>query len=269
MRAWTALGLLLLPSVVGCGALLSPHVPVSIELAEPLTFGGSLLTSVAALVVLSRTPVLGRARAVLLAGAVVLLAIAAFAHPPAAWAAVMVGAALVALAHAVGDLIGSRVEHPGHLLPACVVAAAIDIVSVLHPQGVSHAVLTSERALSLLTISFPVLGTPVVAPTIGVGDLLFIALVLGTARSHRLAWKRLAVLAVVALVLAGALSALIQMPVPALPLIGLLVVVGLPAARQLRPKDRTVALAFMAGTVALAIATVVSRFWGTGVNPLQ
>src|SRR5262249_16797564 len=108
--------------------------------------------------------------------------------------AIGVNTALVALAHSLGGSIGRRVAHPGHLLPACAVAAAADAASVLFPGGPSHAIASSERALSLALVAFPVPGTRALAPSIGFGDLVFLALVLGTAATHRLSIPRAAAL---------------------------------------------------------------------------
>src|SRR3954467_8344009 len=95
-------------------------------------------------------------------------------------------AALLAFAWATGAPVGRRIEHAGHLLPATFVAAAADLASVASSWGPSKAIVANERALSLLAISAPVPGVLAAAPVLGVGDLIFVALVLGTLDAKKL-----------------------------------------------------------------------------------
>src|SRR5688572_16813604 len=84
-------------------------------------------------------------QAVVAASSLVLV-VAAWAAGLPRWAIPVQVLGLVGIAHAAGSLIGRRVEHPGHVLPACAVAAAADIASVLSPEGPSNAVAKSESA---------------------------------------------------------------------------------------------------------------------------
>jgi hypothetical protein len=278
----TGIGLALTPAVATLGFALCPHVRAGPFAADLATFAGATASALASLAVLSRAPASPVVRAVLVAAsACALAAIAAalgagltplraagtgllgrvaFAHASGAVGAVVVAASLVALAHALGDLVGSHIEHPGHLLPACVVASAADLASVIHPSGPSHVVVSSERALALFAVSFPVLGTREHAPAIGIGDLLFLAVLFGAARRHGLPWVRVVVLMAAGIALAGALSAMLDKAVPALPALGVCMLAGVPAARRLQRKDRFVAGLFMLGASAIAAAVVLSRF---------
>jgi hypothetical protein len=187
-------------------------------------------------------------------GVVVLLSVVAVLRARSAWLTPAVDTALIAFAWATGAAIGGRVEHPAHLLPAAAVASAADIVSVAASWGPSNAIASSERALAVLAISFPVVGTGVVAPALGVGDLIFVALALGVARKHELPYRRIALLAFVGVLFAGVASALVGRAVPALPAIGLMIIVFVPASRQVRRKDRSVTM------IALGVAAVVAVF---------
>lgn len=253
--------LLIAPAVVGAASLVAPRIPAPPAVGDLATFACATLTALSAITALSRAPVPTERRVIILALAAACLALAGFSHALSLPTVAAVAFALVAIGHGVGDFIGSHIEHPGHILPACVVAACIDVTSVLHPSGPSHAVLASPRALSLLTVSFPVFGAAAVAPVIGIGDLLFIALLLGVARTHGLRWWKVAVAAALGVAFAGFLSGMLDRAVPALPLIGAATIGMVHEMRALRRKDRKLAWAFMAGAVALCALALVARFW--------
>lgn len=256
----TPVSLAFVPVVVGALFLAAPHVHLPAGAVDVLTFGGACSTAIVALVLLSRAPVYGRVRLPLGLVAAVALGGIALSRTSSPVAVIAIGAALVTIAHLVGDFIGSHIEHPGHILPACVVAACIDVTSVFHPSGPTHAVIASPRALALLAISFPVLGTSQHAPVIGIGDLLFISLLLGVARAHSIRWWKVALAAMAGVGLAGFASAMFEAAVPALPAIGAATIVGVREMRSLRPKDRRVSVYFMIGAVVLASVTLASRF---------
>ena len=253
-------GLLLAPGVIGTTALLAPHVSPAASTADLIAFVGATATSLVALVLLSRGLLPAKVRIALGVLAPAGVGLLALRWIPMLPSIVLIAAFLVAFAYVLGDLIGSHIEHPGHLLPACVVASIADVTSVLHPSGPSHAVISNERTLGLMTVSFPVLGSDAFAPTIGVGDLLFIALLMAAARRHQLPWLRTAWLCAAGIAAAGAASYYLNRAIPALPPIGLAVIAGLPASRSLRRKDRPVATLFMFGAALVAGVLVASRY---------
>lgn len=253
-------GLAFVPAIVSLATIAAPRVHVSAWWTDVAAFAGATGTCLIALVLLSHGELPKRAALALGIAApatVFAIALSGGARPVHA---IIIAACLTAFGHVLGNFIGANIEHPGHLLPACVVASAADIVSVLHPSGPSHAVLASEKALSWMAVSFPVLGTPQLAPAIGVGDLLFIALLLGAARRHSLSWIRGALLIAAGIALSGAASYSLEAAIPALPAIGLAFLVGMPAARRLRPKDRTIAAASIVGAVVIAGTLLATRF---------
>lgn len=253
-------GLAFVPVIVSLAAIAAPHLHVSPWWTDLAAFAGATGTCLIALVLLSHGELprpLRLALGIAAPLAVFAIALSGGARPVHA---IVISACLTAFGHVLGHFIGMNIEHPGHLLPACVVASAADLVSVLHPSGPSHAVLASERALSWMAVSFPVPGTLHLAPAIGVGDLLFIALLLGAVRRHSLSWVRAALLIASGIVVAGAASYSLQAPIPALPAIGLVFLAGMPAARKLRPKDRTIATASIVGAVVVAGSLLASRF---------
>jgi hypothetical protein len=222
--------------------------------ASLVTFVGVAMVAVSAMAVGARGRLSGSATAAVVGVAILALLGVALARASSPWVCLLVDASLVAAACATGAFVGQRVQHAGHLLPACCVASAADILSVASPTGVTRMIAQSERALSVLALAFPVPGTDHAAPALGVGDLIFCALVLGAAAVHSLPYLRTAVLAFVGVLCAGLLSARFAVPVPAIPTISAAVLLGVPGARRLARKDRTVA------TIAIGIAAAIVIF---------
>lgn len=255
-----AVGLSVVPLVVGAAALAAPAIRLGEQGASMFSFGGASVTAILGVAVAATFDGSRVVRGAIAAGAVAVLVVAALVGGESGVRATCVDTALVAGAWAIGTAIGRRIEHPGHLFPACVVVASADVVSVVSSFGPTHAVAESDRALSLFAISFPVPGTNAFAPALGVGDLVFVAIVLGAVSAHRLPFVRAASLCLMGTLIAGAASALLESAVPALVPIGAAVVLGLPAVRMLRREDRRVAMLAMAITATIAAATIASHF---------
>ena len=241
---------------------IAPHAVVSERGAGLVTFAGAALLSVLVVAIAARTPISPRALLLVDVAAVAVLGVH-FMKPllmPLAPGAIAIDVALFALSCATGAFVGSRIQHPGHLLPACVVAACADVVSVVSPQGPTHAMAESERALSLLTISFPVPGTRAFAPALGVGDLIFLALLLSAIAAHGLPYRRSALLAAVGILSAGLAAMWFQTAIPALPFLAAPVIAFVPGTRTLARKDRTVATIAIGVSVVIATWTIVTRF---------
>ncbi len=177
-------------------------------------------------------------------------------------ALVAVHSALVCLAWGLGASLGRSVQHATHLFPACVVAASADVVSLVSPEGPSHAVANSERALSVLAMWFPVPGSSAVAPALGVGDLLFMAFVLGVASTHGLGVLRAVGCCALGVAAAGFAAASLGVAVPALVPIAVATVIGLPSIRRLRAVDRRAAQWSMLIAASVALATIARRALG-------
>jgi hypothetical protein len=235
------LGLVLAPALPLLAYTFAPAL--SLGAYGPLfTFAGGVLTGLLPIAIATRAPQSPRVSMAIGGLAALALLGALIASPSGIGGVVLVDAALVGIAYALGGSLGRRVADPGHLLPACIVAAVADTVSVLHPAGPTHAIVASERALSLLAVSFPVAGARAVSPVLGVGDLLFIALVLGVAAAHRLSIRRVFLAALVGVAAAGALSMLLSAAVPAIVTIAAAVIAFVPEARRLRTEDRRTSL---------------------------
>jgi hypothetical protein len=133
-------------------------------------------------------------------------------------------------------------------------AARFAFITGVRGGSPSHAIAQSDRALSVLATWFPVPGSHALSPALGVGDLLFMGLVLGVARSQALPYARTIFLCLLGTALAGLAAACWGVAVPALLPIAACLISGLPAVRALRKSERKAALWSMliAGSVALA-----------------
>jgi hypothetical protein len=254
-----AIGLLLTPSVAAIAALVLPHFPLGERGANLVVFGGAASTTLAALGIAAAFCPRWSSRLAVALVAMALLAGFAALGVASSGAAVAVDAALVAAAWAIGTSIGRRIEHPGHLLPACVVVACADAASMVSRFGPTHAMAESERALSVVAVAFPVPGTSSFAPVLGIGDLIFVAIVLGAAAAHGLSMGRVAAYAWIGALAAGAVSAVLETAVPALVTIGAAVALGIPEVRRIRPQERRIATMAMAIAVSLAAAVIVAQ----------
>jgi hypothetical protein len=258
-RGRALVGLLFTPVVVGIAAIALARFEIGPESANIVVFAGAASTSIAALAIAAGSYPPAAWRLATIAVAAVALGAFAWLGVASRPAAIAVDTALVAAAWAIGTSIGRRIEHPGHLLPACVVVACADAASIVARFGPTHAVAESERALSVVALAFPVPGTSSFAPAIGIGDLVFIAIVFGAVVTHGISLGRAALLCWLGVLTAGAASAWLGTAVPALLPIGAAVVLGLPKARRLRPEDRRVATLAMTIAVSVAAAVIVSQ----------
>ncbi len=255
-----AIGLLLTPIVVGIAAVAAPRIHVGEDSASLVVFAGAASTSVAALAIAATS--LSSAAWRLAVGVVAALALGvlAWSGVTSMAATVAVDAALVAVAWAIGTSIGRRIEHPGHLLPACVVVACADAASMVSRFGPTHAIAENERALSVVAVAFPVPGTWAAAPALGVGDLIFMALVLGAVSAHGISVTRAALLCLAGTSVAGVASAVSETAVPALVPIAAAVVLGIREARSVRPRERRAAALAMVVAVSVAAAVIATQF---------
>jgi hypothetical protein len=105
-----------------------------------------------------------------------LAAIAVLRAPPSPPIIALVAAILLAGGSSAGALVGSRIQHPGHLGVVAVVSSVADIVSVFHESGPTAQLAESTPWLSLFAIGAPMLGTSDVPPLLGVGDVVMAAL---------------------------------------------------------------------------------------------
>lgn len=230
----------------------APHVTVPDAFVDPLAVALVVPPALVALVVSSGTRLRGRASLALGSlGALLLVAIYFGGFSRAIVGLQVIG--LLAVGRGLGGAIGDRVAHPGHVLPASMVAATADLASVLSPEGVSNAIVANERALSVAALAAPVLGSRAMTFVLGAGDLVMMSLVLAVARRFEISVGRVAFAFAVGLFAAFLLSALLARPIPALCTIAVAATLSSPRFFRLAPRDRVaamVAACLCAGVIA-------------------
>lgn len=225
--------------------LLAPAVTLPTVLAASLVFA---LVAGGVIAVGAVAPAFGvRALAWTVVPALLLGAVVTLGRPPGGiLAAILVAGSLLAGGSLVGGVIGSRIEHVSHLLVVAYVSSLADVFSVFSARGVSAQVVESERLLSVLAISWPMPGSGELMPVLGVGDVVMCALYLAASRKLGLGVRRMAL--ALAAGFAAVLAALLvlRIPLPALPALGVAVVLAHPSSWRLRPEDRWKAIGGMA-----------------------
>jgi hypothetical protein len=156
----------------------------------------------------------------------------------------------------VGGLVGGRIQRAGHLMVVAYVSAVADLYSVFAPSGPSGHVAESERLLSVLAVPWPLPTRGEAVPVLGIGDVIMTALYLVAGRQLGLPPARtVAALAVAYGIVFGLLLGF-RVALPALPVLGALVVLAHPRVRYLAPGDRRQAAAGM-----LAITVLFGALW--------
>jgi len=163
------------------------------------------------------------------------LGVVAITSSGAPWQAALVLASLLVAGTLLGNTVGSAIEQAWHLSFVAIVSSLADAVSVLHPSGPSAAIVQSETALSLLALPFAFLGTAETPPLLGVGDVVFSALYVAAARRHGLSSRKTLIALSLAFAVTMVTVVAFELPVPALPFLGLAMVIVHPEARR-RPK---------------------------------
>lgn len=233
----------------------APHVVVAEALVDPLAV---LLVVTPALFALMRSSAVeldGKASLSLLGLGAALLATIYFAGFSRAVVGLQV-LGLLLVGRGLGGGIGDRVAHPGHVLPASIVAATADLASVLSPEGVSNAIVANDRALSVAALAAPVLGSRAMTFVLGAGDLVMMSLVFAVARRFEVSRVRVAVAFAIGLFIAFALSAVLARPIPALCTIAIAGTLSSPKFFRVAPRDRTatiVGATVCAGVIAAMI----------------
>jgi len=229
-------------AVPGAGAIamialqaVGPRVAAPPLLSFVFSFG-----CIAALVLASAQlcPAKGRGDLRWLALPVLALAAVAWSGAYDVWHAAVVLIALLAGGTLLGAVVGASIEHAGHLVFVALVSSFADAASVLHPKGPSAAIVESETALALLALPFAFLGSHETPPLLGVGDVVFTGLYVAAARRHQLSVRRTIAALALAYVATLIAVAAFQLPIPALPFLGLAILIAHPEARRAPQRDR-------------------------------
>lgn len=241
----------------GLFALVAPHVPLPVYdaswaavVAFALAFGW---VAAEVLAVAALTPRLSpRALWLPLVLALPLVALGVLAPPPSIAATTAVATLLLAAGTSAGAVLGERIQHAGHLGVVAYVSSLADLTSVLHESGPSAQILESAPTLAVLAIGAPMPGTPDLSPILGIGDVVFVGLYLAASHKHGLPVARTLVALGLGLALTFVVVVALARPIPALPFLGLAVVLVHPRAWLPPPHERKQALVGVLAFTALA-----------------
>lgn len=152
--------------------------------------------------------------------------------------------AILLTATTIGAVVGSRVPHRGHLLPVALVSTAVDLWSALAPEGPTRALATTPDPawLRVLAASAPVAPSRAMEPMLGFADAIFAALYLAAAKRHALSLWRTTAAVALGLVAAGIVAVIAKKPLPALPFLGIFVVLFVRESRDVQREDRSAVL---------------------------
>ncbi len=175
---------------------------------------------------------------------------------------------LMVVTFIIGFWLAGEIERSGHLIPVCIIGTLVDIWSVFlgpskevgrqvveHLEQAQEAVLTGLEAPppplgSFFILHWPYPGMNMMTTLFGLGDLVFVAFFLGACRRFGLSLLKGVLPSVGGLFLAVAISFLIQRPVPALPFVCGLFLLGNYKGLSLTPKEWKITL-IMAGVILL------------------
>ena len=233
---------------------LAPYSPVSTQVAYCTGFG---LVVLSVLAVAIGAPQERRVCAGLAVSALLGLIVVQRVGPDAA-GGLWVFCALLAFGSALGAWVGSAIERPGHLLFVALVSSLVDSFSVAHPDGPSAQLARQPEMLALLALPWPMLGTRVAVPLLGVGDVVFTSLYWSAARKHGLAWRR-TLLALAGGYLVTLIAVLVAArPIPVLPMLGAGMLLAHSAARKPHARDLKQGL-WLVTALAVALGVWVLR----------
>jgi hypothetical protein len=237
-------------AVMVVGQALGPSIP-----APPLAAFALSFSCVCALV-------LGSARACparqprdlrWLIAPISILALVALSGARDVWHAAAVLISLLVAGSVLGTVVGVSIEHIGQLLFVAIVSSFADAASVLHPKGPSAAIVESEAALSLLALPFAFLGSSDTPPLLGVGDAVFASLYVAAGHRHGLPQRRTLLALALAFAATMITVAALEIAIPALPFLGLAMLIAHPQARRPPEPDRARGFGVI-GALALALA---------------
>ncbi len=170
------------------------------------------------------------------------------------WGAFLAGLGLITAMTWLGVGIGRGVQEASHLWPLVIVALSADIWSVTDPSGVTQQLILDEQAPSLfsalLLLQLPVPGLEL-SPILGLGDLIFTGLLYGAIATLQLSWRRLSLGLLLGYLLCLLTLLALQIPLPALPFLGLAGVLALGRSAPVRFKELGLAFLFLGGLLSL------------------
>lgn len=245
-------------------ALLAPFVPLPGPERVALLAAGILAfvcVSTEVLFVASRAPAVGPRALWGLIPAMALLVGVALAGDvlPRIVAACLVTIGILSFGTLAGAVVGGAIHEAGYLLVVAVISALVDVFSVLHPRGPTAQLIQIEAAVNVLILPWPILGSGRIEPVLGVGDVAFAAIYLVATRRHGLSVRKTVIALAAGLAVTLVVVVATGVGIPALPFLGVAVVLAHPEARRLPKKDRATALLGLGALVIVLGALFLLR----------
>jgi hypothetical protein len=187
-------------------------------------------------------------------------------------------AVLLFLAFSIGFWLAGEIEKSGHLIPVCILGILVDIWSVFQGPGrqvgrmaVEHVQKAQEAVqqglqppppplVSFLIVHWPLPGGSMMAPIFGMGDWVFLALLMASSRKFGLSIVKNTLLVIGGIFIALIAVNLLGKPLPALPFICGLFLVGNFRKLSLTRKEWQ-----LTGIIAGAVLLVSFLNWITGM----
>ena len=176
--------------------------------------------------------------------------------------------ALVSAAATFGVWLSTEIEKPGHLLPVCIIAAGVDIISVArgpssivveqiskHMEYIAAGLTHLPPYTSFLILRYPQPGQGL-GLMLGVGDLAFFAVLAGSVIRMELPRINIPLLALwgyCALVV----SIFLQVSIPALPFIGLGFVLWNIKRIKLNRAEMLITIVFSAALIIIGVVVML------------
>ena len=183
--------------------------------------------------------------------------------------------ALLYVGYVVGYWLTGELEKAGHLIPVSILGALVDIWSVFQgpsrsvgEQAVEHATQQVETGTwqappvgTFALLNFPQPGAEFMTPIFGFGDLVYIAVFIGGSRRFGLSiWKN-ALLVIAGLWLAMITGFMTGQPIPALPFICGLFLIGNFKSLELSKKEWKLTLIIAGVVLVIGLINFISKYF--------
>ncbi len=169
--------------------------------------------------------------------------------------ALIIDIGLLGIGCHVGKIVAQGVSERSYLVPLSLVASVMDLWSVW--GGPSQLIIQNPQSHNYFLILYPLLGTQQIYPTIGLGDITFMALYLGVIPRYQLKRRQTSWALIVAIFSVYLLSVLSAKPLPAIPFISAAFLVVNWKLLEFKKKELQTTFLFI--TIFLAILILVAQ----------
>ena len=175
---------------------------------------------------------------------------------------------LLVVTFSVGLWLAGEIEKSGHLIPVCILGTLVDFWSVFHgpskqvgQQIIQHQQQVVETGIQgpppivdFFILHWPYPGANMMATLFGMGDLVFVAMFIGSARRFGLSLPKAVLLVLGGLIAATATAMYFNKPIPALPFMCAFFLAGNYRALALTRREWTITISMAAVIIALILA---------------